>query len=87
MHEAQWQPAIHLEGQPLRFTPALNLLGVTLDRALSLEEHISNISANAAGRCCVLTSLASKQWGWRKDLRTKIYKELCISVLMYGAPA
>ncbi len=34
LHEARWQPTIHLEGQPLRFTPLPKLLGVTLDLAL-----------------------------------------------------
>ncbi len=76
LHEARWQPTIHLEGQPLRFTPLPKLLGVTLDRALSFGQHIANITAKAAGRCRVLTSLTSKQWGWRKDQLTKIYKAL-----------
>ncbi len=35
LHEARWQPTIHLKGQPLRSTPLPKLLGVTLDRALS----------------------------------------------------
>ncbi len=34
----------------------------------------------------VLTSLTSKQWGWRKDQLTKIYKALYLSIMMYGAP-
>ncbi len=87
LHEAQWQPTIHHEGQSLRFTPLPQLLGVTLDRALSFGQHISNITAKAAGRCGVLISLTSKQWGWRKDQLTKIYKALFLSVMMYGAPA
>ncbi len=63
LHEARWQPTIHLEGQPLRFTPLPKLLRVTLDRALSFGQHIANITAKAAGRCRVLTSLTSKPWG------------------------
>ncbi len=87
LHEVRWQPTIHLEGQPLRFTPLPKLLGVSLDRALSFGQHIANITAKAASRCRVLTSLTSKQSGWRKDQLTKIYKALYLSVLMYGAPA
>ncbi len=87
LHEAGWQPTIHLEGQPLRFTPLPKLLGVTRDRALSFGQHIANIAAKAAGRCRVLNSLTSKQRGWRKDQLTKICKALNLSVLMYGAPA
>ncbi len=48
--------------------------------------HIANITAKAAGRCRVLSSQTSKQWGWGKDQLTKIYKALYLSVLMYGAP-
>ncbi len=60
---------------------------VTFDRALSFGQHVANITAEAAGRCRVLTSLTSKQWGWRKDQLTKIYKALYLSVLKYGDPA
>ncbi len=54
LHEARWQPTIHLESQPLRFTPMPKLLGVTLDHTLSFGQHIANITAKAAGRCRVL---------------------------------
>ncbi len=62
LHEARWQPTIHLEGQPLRCTPLPKLLGVTLDRTLSFGQHIENLT-KAAGGCRVLTSLTSRQWG------------------------
>ncbi len=87
LHEARWQQTIHLEGQPLRFPPLLKLLAVILDRALSFGQHIAIITTKAGGRCRVLTSLTSKQWVWRKNQLTKIYKALYLSVLMYGAPA
>ncbi len=66
LHEARGQPTIHLDGQPLRLTPLPKLLGVTLDRALSFGQHIANITTKDAGRCRVLSSLTSKQWGWKK---------------------
>ncbi len=47
LYEARMQPTIHLEGQPLRFTPLPKLLGVTRDRTLSLGQHITNIAAKA----------------------------------------
>ncbi len=62
LHQARLQPTIHLECQPLRFTPLLKFLGVTLDSTLSFGQHIANITAKAASRCRVLTSLTSKQW-------------------------
>ncbi len=61
LHEARWQPTIHLEDHPLQFTPLSKILGVTLNRALSFGQHIANITAKAAGRVRVLTSLTSKQ--------------------------
>ncbi len=87
LHEVRWQPTIHLEGQSLSLTPLSKLLGVTLDRTLFLGQRIANITANATCRCCVLTSLTSKQWGWRKDQLTKTYKALHLSIMMHGAPA
>ncbi len=87
LHEAQWQPTIHLEGQPLHFTSLIKLLGVTLDRALPFGQHIANITAKAAGRCCVLTSLTSKLRGLKKIQLSNISKALYLIVLMFGAPA
>ncbi len=48
---------------------------------LSFGQHIANITAKADGRCRVLTSLTLRQWGWRKDQLTKIYKALYLSAL------
>ncbi len=87
LHEAQWQTTVHLEGQPLRFTPPPRNLGVTLCRALSFGQHIASISVKAASRCRVFTSLTSKQCGWRKYQLTKIYMAQFPSVLMNGPPA
>ncbi len=67
--------------------PSAKAPGVTLDRTLSFGHHIAIITAKAVGRCRVLTSLTSKQWGWRKDQLTKIYKALYLSVLIYGGSA
>ncbi len=41
LHESRWEPIIHLEGQPLRFTPLPKLRGITIDRALSFGRHIA----------------------------------------------
>ncbi len=46
LHEARWQPTIHLEGQPQHTAPLAKLLGVTLDRALAFSQHIANITFN-----------------------------------------
>ncbi len=70
-----------------KFPPLPKLRGVALDRALCFEQHIASITAKTAGRCRVLNSLTSKQWGWRKDQISKIYKALYLRVMMYGAPA
>ncbi len=50
LHDARWQPTIHLEGQPLHFTPLPKFLGVTLDHALSFGQHIANSIVKATGR-------------------------------------
>ncbi len=68
------------------FYPSAKAHGATLGLAISFRQRMANITAKAAGRCRVLTSLTSKQRGWRKDQLTKIYKILYLSVLMYGAP-
>ncbi len=70
LHEARWQQTIYLEGQPIRLIPLPKLLGVTLDRAFSFGLHVANIATKSASRRHALTSLTSKNWGWRKDQLT-----------------
>ncbi len=55
LHEARWQPTIHLEGQPLHFNPLPKLMGVTLYRAIPFGQHAANITARAAGICHLKT--------------------------------
>ena len=41
----------------------------------------------ASDRCSILSSLAGKQWGWRKDSLRKVYLTTQRSVLDYATPA
>ncbi len=58
---------------PLRFAPLPKFLGVTLEHSLLFGQHVANITAKAAGKCRVLTSPTSKQWGWRKSNLLVLY--------------
>ncbi len=85
-HEANWQPTIIANNIRLHHNPLPKFLGVTLDRLLTFGPHIQSTSAKAAARCRVLSSLTSKEWGWRKDQLMKVNKAMPLSLVTYVAP-
>ncbi len=86
-HKANWQTTISANNTRLHHNPLPKFPGVTLERLLTFGPHIQSISTNAAGRCRVLASFTSKEWGWRKDQLMKVYKALQLSLQTYAAPA
>ncbi len=86
-HKANWKPTIVDNNTRLHHNPLPKFLGATLDRLLTFGPHIQSISTKAAARCRVLTSITSKEWGWRKDKLMKVNKALRLSLLTYAAPA
>ncbi len=73
-HEVNWQPINSANNTRLHQNPLPKFLGVRLDRLLTFGPHIQSISKKAAAICRVLTSITSKEWGWRKDQLTEVYK-------------
>ena len=86
-HEAKWRPKVTLFGEEVPFNPTPKFLGVYLDRTLSFRKHVEYATHKASDRCKILSSLASKKWGWRKESLRKVYLTTQRSVLDYAAPA
>ena len=86
-HEAKWRPKVTLFGDEVPFNPTPKFLGVYLDRTLSFQKHVEYATHKASDRCKILSSLASKKWGWRKESLRKVYLTTQRSVLDYAAPA
>ena len=85
--EAKWKPTFTLNGLSVPYNPNPKFLGVYLDRTLSFQHHVAYVTKKTSGRCSILSSLAGKQWRWRKESLRKVYLTTQRSVLDYAAPA
>ena len=86
-HEANWSPAMQLNGHPFLFNRTPTFLGVTYDRTLSFRPQVEAVKARVRSRIRIMASLASKEWGWsRHSLRT-IYMATVHSVLHFCGAA
>ena len=52
---------------------AEHLLGVTLDKGLTFEMPVSEVSKAAAKSCSMLSALAHSNYGWRKQYLVTVY--------------
>ena len=85
--EAQWSPKITLAGTQMPFNDSPKFLGVHLDRTLSFQTHVLYAAGKVSQRCRILASLASKEWGWRKQSLRTVFLATQRSVIDYASPA
>tara|TARA_B110001454_G_scaffold192176_1_gene192306 strand:+ start:1042 stop:4992 length:3951 start_codon:yes stop_codon:yes gene_type:complete len=88
--EARWRPNIHLLGKRMNYGEGdkgknPKFLGVTLDRTLSFNDHVTDVCFRVTSRCKMLFCLASRNWGWRKRNLRSIYITMQRSILDYAA--
>ena len=85
--EAQCSPKITLAGTQMPFNDSPKFLGVHLDRTLSFQTHVLYAAGKVSQRCRILASLASKEWGWRKQSLRTVFLATQRSVIDYASPA
>ena len=85
--EASWSPSLTLNGQPFRVNNTSTFLGVTFDRTLTFRPQVEAVKSKTLGRIKILSSLASKEWGWDRSYLTRVYKATIGSVLHYCGAA
>ena len=88
--EAKWRPNIQLLNRRMPFGdgPKENnpkFLGITLDRTLSFQDHVTDVCSRAESRCKMTFCLASRSWGWKKRNLRRIYITMQRSILDYAA--
>ena len=88
MKEATWQPIIQIAGKKIPFNPTPRLLGVYLDRQLTFNKHIEEVSKTATQKMKVIGAVSNSKWGWDKEsLKKIIYQMFVKSKMDYAAPA
>ena len=85
--EASWSPKITIDGRVLKHEPHPRLLGVTLDRPLSFNKHVENVTKAASNKLKVLSKLAYSDWGSDKFQLFRVYQAVVRSRLDYAASA
>ena len=73
VQEATRQPAIQIEGRQIPFNPTPRLLGVYLDRQLTFNKHIEEVSKSAASKMKTIGAVSNSKWGWCKESLKKVY--------------
>ena len=86
-NEAKWRPSLNLDKTHIPFNASPKFLGVHMDRTLSFQQHVTEVTKKVSERCKILASLAGKQWGWRKENLRRVYIATQRSVLDYAAAA
>lgn len=77
---------ILVEGQPLPSETHPKYLGVTLDRSLTYNQHLTNTAQKLKTRNSLISKLTSTAWGASQEvLRTSVLA-LCYSVAEYCSP-
>ena len=83
--EFGWRPNVVVEGTALPFNPTPRFLGVKYDRMFSFAEQVKDASSRMAKGSRMLTALASSDWGWRRDLLTRVFNSAVLSGTDYCA--
>ena len=87
VQEAKWQPVIQIEGKTIPFNPTPRLLGVYLDRQLTFNKHIEEVSKSATQKMKMIGAVSNAKWGWGKESLKKVYQMFVKSKIDYAAPA
>ena len=74
-----------LFNQEIEHYDQVTLLGVTLDKKLTLKPHFENIKRKANQRISLLCRLRGTNWGASPECLIKLYKAFIRPVLEYGA--
>jgi hypothetical protein len=91
-HEATWRPSIILLGEQMKFGEGEEeanpkFLGIRLDRSLCFQDHVADVCSRVTKRCRMLSCLAGRLWGWRKQSLRKVFTATQRSIMDYAAAA
>ena len=82
--DSQWSPNIVIDDIPLKRNQNAKFLGITFDRTLTFNQHVTNVVKKAARKLKLLAAVAHSTWGWRKSDLTKVYLSHVRSIINYA---
>ena len=75
-----------IDGQELRQEQNPVYLGVTLDRKLSMFDHVRVVKKNATSKLSIVKRLASTSWGAKARVLRTLYLGAVRSQMEYSLP-
>ena len=76
----------NIDNKPFQHEPYPKYLGVTLDRTLTLQTHLSNVSKKLNSSTALIRKLAATKWDANKSVLKVSVLALCYSGAVYCAP-
>ena len=86
-HDANWKPTITIDKKEIAFQKFPRLLGVVLDRQMTLSQHVTNVTTSASTASRMLLALSHSEYGWRKEHLVSVYNTFIMSKMDYSGPA
>ena len=65
-HDANWKPTITIDKKEITYQKFPGLLGVVLDRQMTLSQHVTNVTTSASSASRMLLALSHSEYGWKK---------------------
>ncbi|KAG6446893.1 hypothetical protein O3G_MSEX004674 [Manduca sexta] len=80
-------PILHMGGVDIGMSNEIKVLGLTIDRKLTFNSHVSQACRKAAGLYKMLARSAKVQWGLGPEVIRTIYTAAVEPVILYAASA
>ena len=81
------RPALHLDGQQVKFNPNPTILGVKLDSQLTFTPHTLDVAAKMKRRCSALRAIAARDWGADTHTLRQVASAFVVPAGLYAAGA
>ena len=85
--EARWSPSVTVEGHDLSHDPTPVFLGVAFDWCLSFRRQAERVAARVAARCRLFSAVASREWGWSRQVLRNLFMALVRGSMDYCGAA
>jgi len=78
---------IKIKNTPIKWSPSIKYLGVTIDKNLTFAKHIKNVTIKANNAKHLLFPLLSSTSNLKLSLKTYLYKSYIRPILTYATPS
>lgn len=78
-------PRLHMGGEAIQTVEEIKILGLTIDKKLTFNSHVSNVCRRAANIYKNLARTAKIEWGLNPEITRTIYVSVIEPIILYAA--